>query len=93
MIALGCMAWFLENLATTRIATIPTKVSNEIVSDKLVAQYITTNNTPDWALLTEEFETAIAIDPENARNNAIELLQKNPPPFFGENIIAALEST
>lgn len=91
MIALGCMAWFLENLATTRIATIPTKVSNEIVSDKLVAQYITTNNTPDWALLTEEFETAIAIDPENARNNAIELLQKNPPPFFGENIIAALE--
>lgn len=98
MIAFGCMTWFLDSLAAPEIVAAPIAVSNAIVTNTAAQKAETDlrcldsgDATTDWAALTERFEIRMASDPEEAWHDAVELLQKNPPPFFGESIIAVLE--
>ncbi len=98
MLAFGCMAWFLDNLAVPEISAAPTTAGSEIVTDSATkpvdANLVhpdSSNDTPDWATITERFEARMAGEPEKTWQDAAGLLQKNPPPFFGESIIAALE--
>ena len=98
MIAFGCMTWFLDSLAAPEIVAAPIAVSNAIVTNTAAQKAETDlrcldsgDATTDWAALTERLEARMASDPEEAWHDAVELLQKNPPPFFGESIIAAIE--
>ncbi|MDD3000564.1 MAG: metal ABC transporter permease [Candidatus Riflebacteria bacterium] len=98
IIALACIACFIASLNAPQIAVAPTAVSTEIITNTATKEANsnltlsgTNNATPDWATLTESFEAKMAVDPENAQMIAIELLLKDPPPFFGETIIMALE--
>ncbi len=98
MMAFGCITWFLDSLAAPEIAAAPAAGSCTIITDTTTKAAETdirlpdsSNATPDWAALTETFEARMANDAEKVWHDAVELLQKNPPPFFGESIIEALE--
>ena len=98
MIAFGCMTWFLDSLAAPEIVAAPIAVSNAIVTNTAAQKAETDlrcldsgDATTDWAALTERLEARMTSDTEEAWHDAVKLLQKNPPPFFGESIIAAIE--
>lgn len=98
MLAFGCLAWFLDSLAVPEISAAPTTAGSEIVTDSAtkpvdasIVHLDSSNDTTDWATITEKFEARMAGEPEKTWQDAAGLLQKNPPPFFGESIIAALE--